>query len=466
MVLPLREAGFVFQIDEQQRVKEINNSLQYRKYFTESASIPDLHPPKIGLYLIGFARDRFDALAIGVSTGVTQTQSARIKLKRLIKFPQTSLKDIIPDDDFGKKIRKLIVEQNKVKVQSGTFNAMIRNIARLFPDRVPEIDNLINIANGIDFDKDPKKASLFAQQQDAMRTGLSGFNLKVPAYEDAWELDEYEGSLAYIDGYQTLGEYELVTEDEIANHDLQYFPDFVHSDKYHIKTNAFTDGNDIVLVSMANRNAIEDVLGVDLVYYDEVAESFCLVQYKRMIQHSGKFVYYPSSDGNYKKDMKLMKSHTATFKEIEKAHIGSKFNRMYDNYRIFDGHFFFKFARSINFEPFHNRVIPGYYIPFDMWVSLVEECKDKNSTLKACAETLTKFIATKEFCELLKRGMIGSRRCSADSVVQVMAECLRGNRSVVFAHKREKNDEEKKKVKSGPEVDDEDESMEDALADA
>lgn len=435
MVAALQGDGYVFQIDEPARVREIENSIFVRKYFTEGASIPDLHPPRVGLYLVGLSRDKADMLAIGVSTGTTQTGSARIKIKKIVRFDQSSLADIIPDDDFGKKLRRTIIKQNKLPVGSGTFNSMLRNIERIFPEIVPRIDKLVKIANGIDFDADAQKATLFAQQQDALRSAFAGFSLRRPGYEDEWEPDEYDESLTYLDGFQDHNSAEHVTEDDIAIHDHAYFPGFVNDDKYHLKTNAFTDGQNTILVTMANRNAIEDVLGIDLIYYNEFSEAFCLVQYKRMNKKGGRYTYYTSSDGNYEKDIRLMTAHTATFESIEKAYIGNDLNICYDSYRLFGSPFFFKFSGSSQFYPFHNKVIPGHYLSFDMWQALARESEQKGITLKASAETLTKFISPNEFCELLKRGMIGSRRCSADAVVQVLAECLRGNRSVVFAHK-------------------------------
>lgn len=84
MVATLLEDGFVFQIDQPERVVQIGRSISYRRYFTQPASIPDLKPPKLALYLVGSTRDHADMLGIGVNTGTTTTQSARIKIDGFI----------------------------------------------------------------------------------------------------------------------------------------------------------------------------------------------------------------------------------------------------------------------------------------------------------------------------------------------------------------------------------------------
>lgn len=291
------------------------------------------------------------------------------------------------------------------------------------------------MVNGIDFDRDLHKSEIFAQQQDALRASIDGLGIKYPSYEDNWELDTYDDSKTYLDGFFT--EDVVATEDEIINHDMKFFSDFKEEDGYHIKTNVFSDENNKILVTMVNRNAIEQVLGVDLVYYNEEAESFTLVQYKRMTKSDkGKtFSYYPGSDGNYEKDIGLMQTHTDTLHKIETDRIGENLNKYYDDYRGFGSPFFFKFTNSVIFKPFHNSVIQGFYLPFDMWMSFVEDRKRIGKTLVASSKALNKYIGVNTFCWLLKIGIIGSRRCSVDEITNVMAECIRNNRSVVFAYK-------------------------------
>lgn len=435
MLTPLAADGYVFHIVEEERVKSIRNSFYYKKHFTESASIPDLKPPKIGLYIVGFGADHINGIGIGVNTGTPQTQSARIKIKKLVEFPETNISDVIPDDVAGAATKKKIAAQHKVKIPRNYFNIILNRIVENHPEKELPIQKLIDIANGIDFDKDIAKAAIFAQQQDALRSAIECSGVKFPSYEDAWELDIYDESKTYLDGFFS-GE-EKMTEDDIMIHDQRFFPDFVSDDSYHVKTNVFRDEKSEIIVSMANRNAIEDVLGVDLVYYNEEHESFTLVQYKRMSRaKKGKtFAYYPNSDGNYEGDMSLMQAHTDTIAQYEIDALGQDRNFYYDDYRIFGSPFFFKFANSIQFEPFHNKVIQGYYVSFDMWKSLVEERKRIGKTLVASYNTVSKYIGVNAFCALLKMGLVGSRRCSVEEITNVMAECIRGNRSVVFAYK-------------------------------
>lgn len=434
MPTPLESDGYVFQIDQPERIKRIKQDLPVKGFFTEPASIPDLHPPRIGLYFVGFARGQLDMIGIGVHTGTPSTLSARIKIKKVINIRTTRLSELFDDSDASRIIREHIEKQNNVSVNKNVVNNVIlRNIVRLFPAIEARLSRLIDIVNGIDFGRDPEKAILFAQQQDALRAAVVGLGVGWVSFEDRWEADDYDDSTTYLDGFSS--EDVVATEDDILAHDQRFFGEFLVDDEINVKTTSFTDGKTNILVTMANRNAMEDVLGVDLIYYNELEQSYCLVQYKRMDNKGSSYTYYPSSDGNYNSDMELMEQHTQTFNQHDCHALGENPNELYGNYRIFGSPFFFKFVYSIEFEPFKNKVVPGYYLAFDLWKSFVAECHVTGATIKANHKTLTKHIGPNVFCDLFKKGMIGSRLCSEDAVVETLAECLRANRSAVFAFK-------------------------------
>src|SRR5579871_1003147 len=130
------KAGYLFQIDEPARVQEIKDQLYYRKYFTEGASVPDLNPPKLALYVIGYTRGQADMVAIGVHTGTPTTMHARIKLKRPVAFQSIRLPDLISNEsDQGRTTLDRLMNQNKALLQIGTLNELLRNIARANPDK-------------------------------------------------------------------------------------------------------------------------------------------------------------------------------------------------------------------------------------------------------------------------------------------------------------------------------------------
>ncbi|MCW9035006.1 MAG: hypothetical protein OQJ97_12365 [Rhodospirillales bacterium] len=435
MVETPSQDGFFFQFDEPERVKSIKDNLLYKKYFTENASLPDLKPEKLGIYLLGFARNKVDAFALGVKTGTTATQSVRIKLKQVTQFAQIDLDDILPNTQVGQLTKSQILKQNKIRLGSGVLKAAIDRLIILRPEIEHKLNKLIQITNGISFDDHPDKARLFALQRDALQSAAKAFGLKTIGYEDLWEPDEYEESLTYNDGIFVPDEIHL-TEDDILIHDQKYFDKFALIDEYHFKTNVFSDGNREILVTMANRNELERVLGVDLIFYNEEIESFCLVQYKRMSKtKSNRFVYYPNSDKNYKSDIRKMKEFTRELAIIEREEIGRNLNSTYSNFKAFSSPFFFKFCKSIQFAPFENNVIQGQYLSYDLWASYARECKETGQTLKASQDVLRKHLSEKTFNDFLKNGLIGSRRASSDTITSIISDCLRADRAVVFTRK-------------------------------
>lgn len=440
MVLALKKRGYIIQINQSERVIDIKARLQDAKYFTETVSIPDLKPRKLGLYLIGFSPGQVDLLAIGVNTGTPSTLSARIKIKRAVQFESILMRDLISTEGMGPAIRNKIETEFNAPVAAPAFNEMLRRIIRRNEDLTEEIEKLIKIANGIKFNDDVARAEIFCQQQDALSAALKIASIKIPSLEDMWEPDEYENKSTYLGGFTDPEESQYVTEDQILAHDQMFFPDFYSSPTHEVATKAFSDGKVTILITAANRTKLEKILGVDFIYFNSYEKSFCFVQYKRMTNTKSSFSYYPSQDSNYDKDISLMERHTSSLSEFESEQLGEPINALYKNYRVFGSPFFFKFVRSLQFHPFQNSVTEGQYISFDMWLSLVKELQEEGRTIKASASTLSKHLTSNEFCNLLKRGLIGTRECSNSAIRRVLKESLTASKSVIFAYAAQQED--------------------------
>jgi len=438
----LNHQGYIVQIDEPERVIQIREALAAKHYFTENVSVRDVKPGSVGLYLIGYDRGQIDMAALGVPTGTPSTGSARIKLKRVVELGSVKIRDLIIKTELANTIHRRIVKENNVNIKSGIFNEMLDRLIKKNPSKKREIEELIRLANGIDFHEQPKKAEIFAMQQDSLSAAFKASRIRIPGAEDFWEPDEFNDGSTYLDGFIDFAAGQHATEDEILQHDTQYFGGFSSSGTRHIATRVFSDGKTRLFVTMANRTKLERVLGVDLIYFSERHNSISLVQYKRMTKRGTTFVYYPRSDRNYRKDMSLMKQHTETIKKIERAKIGNPLNAHASNYRIFNSPFFFKFVNSVQFSPMKNTVIHGYYVSFDLWKAVESEHKENEQTLVATASTLERHLGANEFCALLNRGLIGSRHASSRDIKKVIADCLKQERSVVFARETKLIEEE------------------------
>lgn len=388
----------------------------------------------MALYFVGFQRGSISAIGIGVKTGTPSTGTSRIKIKRLVRLsgdPQIS--EFLDASDSSKALASRYIASNEANVEFGVANAVLRDIVAKNKSIKEKIETLIRIANGIDFDADKYRSSLFSEQQDALRSALKAFNVKIPNYEDGWEYDSYTDSSTYLDGFDNEFTEEMMTEDDIINHDSKFFGDYVSVGSVNVKTKAFSDGNNTILVTMENRNAVEDVLGVDMVYYNENEESFCFIQYKRMKRNKKgtAYSYYPSSDGNYQKDIETMSKHSSDIEDWESIMSGSEL----EDFRLIDCNFWFNFVKSHNFEPIRNQAMPGMYVPISAWNSFISTCAKRNETPKACSETMKRNLSSDEFTSLYKKGLIGTRYCTVDSIISVLSECIKGNRSAVFVYK-------------------------------
>lgn len=247
--------------------------------------------------------------------------------------------------------------------------------------------------------------------------------------------DQYKFNLSQYDIYKDntpsfLRSLDMISvrEDIMIIHDSNVFDDWKIIDKNLIST-TFSDGYKQLSILYSNRLPLEETLGVDLIYIDEINKTIVMVQYKRLTGKSSPR-YYPFSDKNYIKEIKAM----FEIKKILDTHA-------HNDYRFNDAVFYFKLCKSI--QPSKQRdLIDGMYIPISYWSHLIDanNLVGKKGGISFSYDTVHKYFNNTTFINLLKTGLIGCREESFSYLTKLFEDLYNIGNSIMLAKLTSQND--------------------------
>lgn len=196
----------------------------------------------------------------------------------------------------------------------------------------------------------------------------------------------------------------------------------------------------------ANRTPIERTLGVDLVYYHHTYRSFTLVQYKRLTG-TGRRAYRPSADASYGEEIARMKSLRCS--ERGDAII---------DFRMLARPFYFKLCDAQQ-DHFMSRMLPGMYIPLDLWDILMASptVKGPKGGVAVSFESAGRYMSNSEFSQLLRAGWIGTHVADEPQLSAILQSSLASGHSVLAAvHKKQPSPDSSLRDQRGRYASDED----------
>ena len=131
--------------------------------------------------------------------------------------------------------------------------------------------------------------------------------------------------------------------------------DLIRTSKY--SSSVFENDKTRLTVLLANRLPLEELLGTDLIYFNEDFKCFIMVQYKVMEKENENYVYRVPND-QLTEEIARMDSILASLTNIE-----SKNN--IDDFRISKEPFFIKICPRIEFDPDKLGLSSGMYLPLN-----------------------------------------------------------------------------------------------------
>ncbi|WP_411375753.1 hypothetical protein ACLH0K_05145 [Arthrobacter sp. MPF02] len=210
--------------------------------------------------------------------------------------------------------------------------------------------------------------------------------------------------------------YELDLEEELLPLDLQRFDGKLVGKQRAASVAVFTDKWDQkkLVVMSVNKKPIELELGVDLLYWDKIHDSFTFVQYKRLEKVPS---HRPSggSEWAYKRKEEIEK-------QLKLMPAGKDSPAMAADWRAFGTPFWFKFVRGDAGSVLDGKTLKGMHIPAD-WLRLAMKEETFKSGPKGGFRVTydnAKYLGRTAFTQLISRGFVGTAGARSKAFKRVL----------------------------------------------
>jgi hypothetical protein len=259
-------------------------------------------------------------------------------------------------------------------------------------------------------------AATLAEERDATHLALRIAGIDVDP-DDWWNdtASTYLSSLAYPP-----------RESALLGHDAARFGDFELSGGTRPDWEEFTDGQVRLRVANVDKTPLEEILGVDLIYRHVDADTFVLVQYKRMVKTSKGWTY--QVDGQFLEELKRMSRVDAGDRRRSKAGPGT--------WRLNSGACWFKLVTPPDtFDLTSRKLLPGLYLPLEY----AEELLADGCTLGPRGgrrfrwDAIDRYVTSGMFTQLVREGWIGSHGLKTRALQKLIDSSLAQDRAVVLA---------------------------------
>lgn len=396
--------------------------------FTEAISAADWQPKGVEVGLCSFTEGWLDGAALVQRGRKVVTGKYRMTFSRFVDFEPISFKDI--EERIGPEFRKHFIRSTRgvgKRVPPGTWEELIAVIKHLRPSMAGALDELETQRQNFGHAYGPHEGyQVMAQEKDAVGLALDIFGESRSKILTRWKSPTSGRAAPFLQGINKAN----LREDPMIINDARIFGDWSKVEEYQVGNAAvFEKGDGRLTIINANRTPIERTLGVDLVYYHYLYDSFVMVQYKRMKKEGNdKWVYRPHLDRNYHHEIERMKTFENTYPDLPK-------DWTLDEYRLHWRAFYWKLCEAVTFTPTASELIQGMYLPLDYWEVLTraDRARGDGGAVAIERSNIGRYINNTLFIQLVQGGWIGSRARNSTVLSDIIEQCLENGKSVVFA---------------------------------
>lgn len=304
-----------------------------------------------------------------------------------------------------------------------SFEEFLKYFLEKAPDVVPILGKYTEErSRRIDKLSQPAKRSL-AVQKEALLTALNIAGIDRDNIR-GWDYDEKLGPTSFLDGISHV----TLREDSMIVNDLSNFPgfDLIKSTKY--SSSVFENDQTRLTVLLANRQPLEELLGTDLIYFNETLRCFIMVQYKVMEKENDVF--------KFRLPNKQLSEEIFRMDSIFQLIENKKDNEQYiEGYRISENPFFVKICPRLEFDPDNIGLSSGMYVPLDYIKRLQNDksiegkCGGKAITF----ENIGRYLDNTEFKVIIEGGWIGTNPSQSSKIRDIIKDILENGKAAVIA---------------------------------
>ncbi|MBF0180658.1 MAG: hypothetical protein HQM03_11600 [Magnetococcales bacterium] len=269
-----------------------------------------------------------------------------------------------------------------------------------------------------------RAGEILAMEQEATYTGLKMGGIDPEIFSSDWVEPDRTTFGSFLDGFKSAS----LREDAMIQYDHCTLPGWEQIERNQVGVVAFECKNTRVEIIHANRTPLEHVLGVDLIYVNQLFKSLIMVQYKVMRNENGKPRFRLP---NYQLDEEISR-----MRRIENILCRSP-DLTPDGFRLNQTPFYLKFCPKIVFDPSDSGLIKGMYLHLDHWQTLSTSgvLNGPQGGMYLAYENAGRWFDNTTFIDLTKAGWIGSAGMNSIDLWNIVNELIESGRSVTVAAK-------------------------------
>lgn len=252
-------------------------------------------------------------------------------------------------------------------------------------------------------------------EMDAVQVAVAAFGLSKSAVPASVEIRE--GAFSTLENVEAH-----VLEDNVIGRDASVIPGFSLIDKYVTGRAVFVNGSERLDVYTANRGPLEEMLGVDLIYVNNILGNTVMIQYKMLEPEIGG--RGRSRDWEFRPDEQVES-------EIFRMRV-LRIEDTFDDYRLNDNPFYFKFVQRKGDGASHK----SFYVSLDHLKQLLQSprVRGPRGGIRINYDALEGiYLRESNIVSLLRSGYIGMHRAETTLLEPIIDQVSKGNRGLVLA---------------------------------
>lgn len=419
--------GEIVRLKQTYRDEVVRRALEIRRGFTDVVDVSRPSRTRRYIALLSLDGDQITHAALATRGSRVATGKVRVRYESVQELNPVSISAI----ELGIAPRFRTHFQSNIGqngwIPNRTWSAtleFIRSEAR--NDQV--IQELESQLSQPDIEPASKRFEVLAEERDALGLALKIFDPELSAIVLRSATIGGNFNSASDAPFVTVLQNTEIREDLGIAHDARAFDGWIPSDIPAIGVARFERHGKALTVANVNRTRIENVIGVDLLYFQHEFRSFVFVQYKRMSrENGGPHLYRPvgeSYESEYQRMLewdRLMRA-TPTPSDV-------------DSFRLGSDAFFFKLYSNPVGAPMSDRLLQGMYFPLSYWSSLLESpgVRGPQGGIRITYENAGRYLTNTDFIGLVGNAWVGTSPKSEKKINEVIENSLRAGHSVTLA---------------------------------
>lgn len=271
-----------------------------------------------------------------------------------------------------------------------------------------------------------------AEQKEAVLTALNIAGIS-KSEAKGWDYSEGAEPTSFLDGLEQT----YLREDSMIFNDLTTFPGFDIIKTTKFSSSVFENRDTKLTVLLANKLPLEELLGTDLIYFNENFKCFIMVQYKAMEKESERPVFrLPNKQ--LTEEIQRMEKIASILNPIKGSdHI--------DDFRISAAPFFIKFCPRLEFNPDNVGLSTGMYVPLEYlkMLQLDKSIIGAKGGKAISFDNVGRYFDNTSFKTIIEGGWIGTYTNQSSVLEKLIKDILKNGKTAVIAIKKSISEKEK-----------------------